>query len=91
VDDLDRWTRSEVEFNERLGHYRAKIDAVLSALLNSDGAEGSAMLVTALSIQADRGDERAVPLLQFIMDKVTPERAQAIGVQVRKMERAAAQ
>jgi hypothetical protein len=91
VIELDRWSRCVVEFDERLGLYRAKIASLLSDVLNSTDAAGSAMLVTALSIQADRGDERAVPLLQSIMDSVTPARGAAIKAEVRKIERAAEQ
>ncbi len=91
ADALLRLTSSIMEFEERLGRYRAKIDALLAAILNSSGAEGSALIVSALTIQADSGDERAITMLQFIMDSVTPERAQAIQAEVRKMEKEAAQ
>lgn len=91
IADADRWSRSEVEFNERLGHYRAKVGSIITHLLSDNDAEGAAMLVSALSLQSDRGDERALPLIQFIIDSVTPERASAISGAVRKLEGATTQ
>lgn len=83
--------RDPAAAGDRLTHYRDKVDAVLAHVFHDDDAEGSAMLVAALTHQADAGDERAVPLLQSLMDSVTPERAQAIQAEVRKLETADAQ
>lgn len=91
LDKLDRWTRAEVEFTDRRGHYRLKMDALLANILGSDSAEGTAMLVAALTIQADSGDDRAVGMLQCVMDSVTPERAAAILSHAKKIERESAQ
>lgn len=91
ADDTDlvvRWTNSVVEFEERLKRYRSKIDELLQHIIGSNQVEGTAMLAAALSHQADIGDERAVPLLERLMSLVTPERAQAINNEVRKMEAA---
>jgi hypothetical protein len=91
VDGADRWTRSVVELEGRLNHYRAKVADLVSLLLTSNEVAGAAMLVSALSREADSGDESAVPVLQFIMDSVTPERASAISAAVRKLEGATTQ
>ena len=91
LDRADRWTRSVVEFNDRREHYRAKVGALLASIFASEAAEGSAMLVVALSSQADSGDERAVVLLQRVMDSVTPARAQAIRAEVLRIEGATVQ
>ncbi len=45
-----------MEYDERLGRYHAKRDELLGAIFGSSDAEASAMLVTALTLQADRGD-----------------------------------
>ena len=55
--DLDRWTRSVVEFRERAAHYRSKAEGIFVHLLDGENPEGAAMLINALSIQADEGDE----------------------------------
>jgi hypothetical protein len=86
IEDLDRWTRAVVEADERAGFYRAKTQALLSSVLDSESAEGTAMLVTALTIQADSGDERAVPMIECLFNSVTPERAVAITDEYRKIE-----
>ena len=83
------WSRSAVEFSERQCRLRSLLDALIVAVLNGENAEGAALLVTALTIKADSGDERAVGLLQDIMDAVTPERASAIQHEVRKIEESA--
>lgn len=88
---LDMWTRSVVEFGERLGFYRAKLGALQVSVLNDGEAEGAAMLVAALTIRADSGDDRAVGMLQRVMDSVTPLRAQAITAEVIRMEGATVQ
>jgi hypothetical protein len=90
VDDLERWASTEVDLGERLAFYRAKVSSLILHILNEDSAEGSAMFVQALSLQADSGDERALPHIQMIMDSVSPERARAIQAEVRKMERSEA-
>lgn len=89
--DLDRWTISVVGIGERIEHYRAKIVDLVSALISSRDPEGAALLASTLSREADQGDERAVPVLQFIMDSVTPDRASAISAAVRKLEGASTQ
>lgn len=89
IPNADRWSSSVAEFEERLRFYRAKISTLLTAIVSSSDTAGSARLIWALSTQADHGDERVVGLLQVIMDSVTPERAQAIRAEVRKLERAA--
>lgn len=86
VADLDRWTSSTVDLNERLGVYRSRISALLSDILSNSDATGAAMLVSSLTLQADGGDERAVPLLQYVMDSVTPEQAEAIQAAIRAQE-----
>jgi hypothetical protein len=91
IRNADRWSSSVAEFEERLRFCRAKISALLTAIFSSNDTAGSARLISALSAQADRGDERAVGLLQVIMDSVTPQRGQAIRAEVRKLEGAAEQ
>jgi hypothetical protein len=91
VAGLDRWSRSVVEYDERLAYYRAKIGSLLAEVFNSNNPEGTAILITALSLRADRGDERAVPMIQSIFDSVAPERAQAICAEYRKLEKGAVQ
>lgn len=81
------WSREVADFDDRLRRYRAQIDALHHHLLTEGDASGAAILVTALTLQADRGDEFAVATLQCVMDSVTPERASAIQAEVRKIEK----
>ena len=82
---------SALEYRERLKDYRAKNEAILAHILNSNEAHGTAMLVSAMTHLADSGDERGVPILERLMASVTPERAKAIQLEVRKMEEATLQ
>jgi hypothetical protein len=89
--EAERWAATGVDVGERLAYYRAKVSSLVLHILNADSAEGSAMFVQALSLQADRGDERALPHIQLIMDSVSPERARAIQSEFRKLETAEVQ
>lgn len=88
---LERWSASVVEFNDRLGSYRADMKRMMAAVLHDGEAEGAAMLVGALTLQADNGDERALGMLQCVMDSVTPARASAIKAEVLRIEGATVQ
>lgn len=84
---VDRWTDSVVEFGERLAIYRAKVDSLLEEIFNSADAAGTAMIVSALTLEADRGDERAATMLQIVMDAMSAERAAAIQSECRRLEK----
>lgn len=91
VDSVDRWSSYTVELLERLALYQSASGRLVRMTLHDDDATGAALLVSCLTMQADKGDERAVGLLQTLMDCVSPERAAVINAKVRTMEKESAQ
>lgn len=87
ADKLARWSSSVVDVDGRLKLYREKLRAVVQTTLADEDPEGAALLVMALTSAADGGDEKAVGVLQYVIDAVPAARAVAIQNKVREIER----
>ena len=81
---FEHWSRAIAVCDDRLRFYRDTKDALVAAALAD--TQAAAVLVKSLGDYADSGGERAVGLLQSIMDSFTPERAGAIQAEVRRIE-----
>jgi hypothetical protein len=86
-----RWSSQVAECDARLRLYRGKQDQLVDTAINGGDVCDAAIIVRVLTDRADSGDERAVGMLQTLVDAVSPERAKAIQAEVQKMEKEAAQ
>ena len=83
---FDRWVDTIVQCQRRIALYKEHIDARVQETVDESGAEGTAYFVAALTQRADNGDELAPPMIERLLQCVTPAKAQAIGVEVRKIQ-----
>jgi hypothetical protein len=82
----DRCSSAAIQLAERAADYRLKADEIVAQILAAEGVEGTAQIVALMEDEADRGWDPALPILQALFDSVSPERAQAIQSEVRKIE-----